>query len=189
MRRTALFGVCLAAAIACLPAAASGKTKVFSSGPINMPIPDAVGNNFGTGVLSNLRIKKLGKVKDVNVAVRITHPNTTDLTLDLSHGAQIKGLVDVYPKDGVALSPDFGAGAAACQGAAFTVFDDEAAASITVGTNPFAGPFRPETALAAFDGGRLQGGWSLGLLDGYTKSAGTLNCWQLTIRYKPQKRK
>jgi subtilisin-like proprotein convertase family protein len=177
----------LAAAIGASGAAA--KTKVFSSGPVNMPIPDAVGN-FGTGVSSNITIKKRGTVKDIDVAVRVTHPDTTDLTLDLfrgPHGSAL--LVEAYPKDGAAQSPDFGAGAPACQGALFTVFDDAAPVSITQGVNPFSGSFRPEQLLRDFKGAPLRGKWSLGLLDGTTTDAGTLNCWQLRIRYKPAPRK
>ena len=105
---------------------ADAKTRVFSSGPIDMPIPDAVGN-FGTGVSSNITIKKRGTVKDVDVAVRVTHPDTTDLTLDLCRGPHGSALlVEAYPKDGVAQSPDFGAGPPVCRGAALTVFDDAA---------------------------------------------------------------
>jgi hypothetical protein len=182
-------------AVAVLLTAAAGagvaeaKTKFFSSGPVNMPIPDAVGN-FGTGVLSNLQIAKRGRVKDVDIYVRITHPDTTDLTLDISKGQFGAALlVEAYPKDGVAPSPDFGAGAPGCQGALFTVFDDAAPVSITAADNPFSGSFRPEQSLRDFNGAPLRGKWSLGLLDGTSTDAGTLNCWQLRVRYKPAPKK
>lgn len=168
---------------------AGGKTKLFSSGPINMPIPDRTGP-ISFEVSSNLYVKKRGTIKDVDLAIRITHPDTTDLDLNIFKG--LAGgvlLVDHYPKDGVAASPDFGSGAAGCSGAVFTTFDDSAPLSITAGLNPFAGSFRPEQALRDFKGGRMQGKWSLGLHDGTPTDAGTLNCWQLLIRYKPLRKK
>ena len=42
-----------------------------------------------------------------------------------------------------------------------TVFDDEAATSITAGAAPFTGSFRPVDALSAFDGQTVQGPWVL----------------------------
>jgi hypothetical protein len=181
------FLVCalLAAALAAAPGGAAAKTKIFSSGLVNKPIPDAVGS-VGIGIEDFLQIKKRGRVKDVDVSVRITHPNTTDLELDLTRLPAGALLADHYPKDGVALSADFGAGAPACAGAVFTTFDDEASASITGGTNPFAGAFQPVgPRLSELDGVSLKGKWRLGLLDGSTGSAGVLNCWQVRVRYKP----
>jgi subtilisin-like proprotein convertase family protein len=179
----------LVIALLMAPGIAQAKTKTFTSGPVNMPIPDAVGNNMGTEVLNSIKVKPRGTVKDVNVAVRITHPDSTDLTLSLYHRTGAVNLADVRPKDGTALSPDYGAGAPACAGAVFTTFDDAAPLSIATATSPFAGAVRPEAGLRQLNGTSLKGGWQLGVLDGYTNQVGTLNCWRVTVRYKPAKRK
>jgi hypothetical protein len=155
-----------------------------------MPIPDAVGQTpQGFETLNSFKVKTRGRIKDVDVAVRITHPDSTDLTLGLYHRLGALTLSEVRPKDGAALSPDYGAGVAACAGAVFTTFDDEAALTMETATSPFAGRVRPEQALRQLDGSRLHGGWELGLLDGSTTGAGTLDCWRITVRYKPLKKK
>jgi hypothetical protein len=107
----------------------------------------------------------------------------------LYHRLGAVSLSEVRPKDGAALSPDYGAVAAACAGAVFTTFDDEATLTLDTATSPFAGRVRPEQALKKLDGSLLQGGWQLGLLDGSTTGAGTLDCWRITVRYKPVKKK
>jgi subtilisin-like proprotein convertase family protein len=40
-----------------------------------------------------------------------------------------------------------------------------------------------------FNGMQLRGRWYLDLLDTNPGDAGVLHCWQLTIRYKPAKRR
>src|SRR5882724_8417633 len=65
-----------------------------------------------------------------------------------------------------------------------TVFDDAAATSITAGTAPFVGTFRPEQALSAFagkSGAAVNGTWRLRIADQDLADVGTLQCWTLTI--------
>jgi subtilisin-like proprotein convertase family protein len=62
-----------------------------------------------------------------------------------------------------------------------TVFDDEASTAITDGVPPFTGRFRPEGALATFDGHNQQGDWTLRVCDSGVGTTGVLNAWQLTI--------
>ena len=62
-----------------------------------------------------------------------------------------------------------------------TVFDDEAATSITTGSAPFTGTFRPEGSLAVLDGKLANGTWTLEVSDVVFGDAGTLNSWQLSI--------
>ena len=91
--------------------------------------------------------------------------------------------------------PDFGAGPASCGGTP-TVFDSQAPTSIVQGSPPFLGSFAPLTSLDGLRGGRVQGKWTLELLDhfpgnidGSAGAPGVLNCWKLTIRYKPAQRR
>jgi subtilisin-like proprotein convertase family protein len=62
-----------------------------------------------------------------------------------------------------------------------TLFDDEATKSISAGTAPFNGAFRPETVLSAFDGKNARGTWQLVIEDRQAGDSGTLNSWSLII--------
>src|SRR5262245_6879118 len=66
-------------------------------------------------------------------------------------------------------------------GAVRTVFDDEAVTPINSGLVPFAGSFRPATALSVLRGKPLSGVWTLRLSDQYNNDFGTLLCWGLEI--------
>ncbi|MEW6730357.1 MAG: proprotein convertase P-domain-containing protein, partial [Acidobacteriota bacterium] len=68
--------------------------------------------------------------------------------------------------------------------AARTVFDDAAATAITAGVAPFAGTFRPEGMLAAFNGksgAAVNGNWTLRITDDLGGDVGILMCWGLQI--------
>ncbi len=62
-----------------------------------------------------------------------------------------------------------------------TVFDDNAATSITAGTAPFAGTFRPEAPLSALVGEDANGTWTLSVSDDEVVAQGTLNAWGITV--------
>ncbi len=132
-------------------------------------------NNIPTSILDTATVTSAITVSgitrpitDVNVRVRITHTFDSDLDVFL-----------IAP-DGtrVELFTDVGGG-----GANFTdtVLDDEAATSITSGSAPFTGSFRPEGSLAALDGMGANGTWTLEITDDLGGDTGTLNNWQLTI--------
>jgi subtilisin-like proprotein convertase family protein len=200
VRRTASpFGVCVVAvALAALPAGvAEGKvkTKTFSSGNVNLQIPEPVGIQ-GFSLSSSIRVKPQGRIKDVNVAVRITIPDDRDLEIVVDgprfNGSRLKEHAFRNDPKGA----DFGAGPASCAGTP-TVFDWQAATSIFQGLPPFLGTFAPATSLNTFNGGRTRGKWTLEVTDVFRgsvdgpqfASAGVLNCWKLRIRYKPEPRK
>jgi subtilisin-like proprotein convertase family protein len=68
-----------------------------------------------------------------------------------------------------------------------TILDDEAAVSITEGTDPFTGSFRPEGDLRALDGKDAQGIWTLEVYDRWRGDRGTLNSWSIEIStYVPE---
>lgn len=179
-----------------LPGVAGGtagaKTKTFSSGKIDRTIPDPVGLT-GTEIAPYIQVRRGGRVRDVNVAVRISHPDAQELQLGVSHIPPNGVLRLGTLKDGGTLldpiGADFGTGAPACKGAFFTVFDTQAPTSILDGAPPFAGPFSPAGTLNRFNGVRLRGKWWLDLLDVTDGDVGVLNCWRITVRYKPPRKR
>jgi hypothetical protein len=64
-----------------------------------------------------------------------------------------------------------------------TVLDDEAATSITSGSPPFTGSYRPEEALSTFDGLSAQGSWTLKVVDDAYLDQGTLDSWSLHFTF------
>ena len=181
-RRDAAVAVAVVAAgaIAMLvaPATAGAKARAFSSGPINRPIP----NNDPVGVFAPIGVGKKGTVKDVNVAVRISHPNVSQLSLYLFKGEKYVPLATGVggPRN------DFGSGSADCNGV-FTVFDGAAPTFIQTGSAPFNGAFRPSESLAAYNGDKTKGTWRLLAVDNAGGTSGLVNCWVLGLKYKKKK--
>lgn len=62
-----------------------------------------------------------------------------------------------------------------------TIFDDAAATSVTAGSAPFSGTFKPEQALSSFDGQNANGTWHLEIYDDVAMDTGTLDGWSITI--------
>lgn len=186
--------VCAVAALASAPtAAAELKKKPFSSGNVNLTIPEPFGI-FQPDLDSIIRVKTRGRIRDVNVAVRITIPDDRDLglfvTVPAIKGAHLKEHGQLNQPKG----PDFGAGPTGCGGTP-TVFDSQAATPILQGAPPFLGSYVPVNSLNGFNRGRVDGKWRLtvtdrfpGSIDGTPASPGVLNCWKLTVRYKPQRK-
>jgi Ca2+-binding RTX toxin-like protein/subtilisin-like proprotein convertase family protein len=110
----------------------------------------------------------LEMVRDVNVTLDITHTYDADLDVFLiaPNGTRIELFTDVG--DGVA---DFTS----------TTLDDDAATSITAGTFPFTGTFRPEGSLAVLNGINPAGTWTLEITDDVFFDTGTLNSWSLQL--------
>ena len=156
-------------------ASAATKTKVFSSGDIDMAIP---GLDIAT---SKQQVRPRGRIKDVNVSVRISHPFVGDLFLLVTDpkGNPVN-LSAANGGDG----DDYGSESTDCTGAFFTFFDDSAATAITAGTPPFNGPHAPEGSLLDLKGGKTKGAWRLHVIDGDGVTGGTLHCWELQIKYK-----
>ena len=152
----------------------------FSSGPINLPIP----NNAPTGVFSAIGVGKKGTVKDVDVAVRISHPNVSQLNLYLFKGEKYVALARNVGGSG----NDFGSGTADCAGT-FTVFDGAAPTFIQTGAAPFNGAYRPAESLGLFNGDGSKGTWRLFAYDQAGGTSGLVNCWALGLDYKKKKKK
>ncbi len=109
-----------------------------------------------------------GAISDVNVRVNITMGWNSDLDVFLVHpdGTRVELFTDVGGNS---------------QNFINTVLDDQAATSITAGTGPFTGFFRPEGSLATLNAKGANGTWRLELSDDEAGIVGTLNNWTLII--------
>ena len=128
------------------------------------PIPDV----RTPPVLSSIVISSTGPVSDVNVTININHTFDGDLDIFLigPNGTRVE------------LTTDNGSSG---QNYINTVFDDQAATSITAGTAPFTGSFKPEGLLSTLNGIPANGTWTLEITDDANLDSGTLNSWSLTI--------
>jgi len=131
--------------------------------PINIP------DNNTTGVNSVITIPTTtATITDVNIIVNITHNWTADVNLKL-----------IAP-DGteVVLSNNNGGNG---NNYINTVFDTDAATSITTGSAPFMGNFLPEGDLSQLNGSSPSGDWILNVTDTELFVSGTLDSWSLDI--------
>jgi subtilisin-like proprotein convertase family protein len=152
-------------------AVGSPVSATYSTDNIATPIPDLA------AVEIPINVADTGVATDVNVRCRANHTFDSDLVLEL-----------VGPDNtSVALSQrhggsgdNFGSGANDCSGT-HTVFDDSAATAISAGTAPFAGTFKPDSPLSAFNGKTITGTWKLRVTDVEGQDVGTVWCVQLEI--------
>ncbi|MDO8586327.1 MAG: S8 family serine peptidase [Armatimonadota bacterium] len=119
-------------------------------------------------VTSTLTISDPDCIQDLNVKLKIIHTWDSDLDVYLIHpdGTRVELFTDV----GVS-GDNF----------TDTVLDDEAATSITLGTAPFTGTYRPEGTLSSFDGKPAAGQWTLEITDDTASDTGTLQSWCLLM--------
>ncbi len=174
-------------------------TKTYTRGaggslggvPIN--IPDG-GGTATQIVRSGIFVKGLnpkGKITDVNVGVRATHAQATDLEFYL---ASPRGVINLSSDNGGA-GNNYGSGPASCVGQ-FTLFDSNNPTLIsTPGLSaPFAGTFAPEESLNQLNGlgnkKATNAMWTLLVEDDSNANpAGSLDCFKLTITSTNPKKK
>jgi len=128
-----------------------------------LPLPDT------DTVVSTISVPgSTRSVADVNVLINLTHTFDADMDIYLISPTGTR----------VELTTDNGG-----SGDNFinTIFDDEAATSITLGVAPFTGSFRPEGLLSAVDGQLVGGNWQLEITDDEAIDTGTLNNWSLNF--------
>jgi subtilisin-like proprotein convertase family protein len=119
-----------------------------------------------------------GLVSDVDFRVRLNHTFDRDVELYLIHP---DGSMFELSADNGGGGDNYGAGAQNCSGT-FSELDDSATQFISPdGVAPFVGTFRPELALARFQGKAAGGTWSLRIIDDEPPDSGTLFCWQLEV--------
>lgn len=120
-------------------------------------------------VTSTLTVPGSGAmIADVNVQLRITHSYDGDLDVYLvgPNGTTVELFTDVG-----------GSG----DNFTDTILDDQAATSIAAGIAPFAGSYRPEGLLSAFNGLAANGVWTLRITDDAGADTGALASWSITI--------
>jgi len=115
---------------------------------------------------SMLSVGRTGTITDLDVKLDIEHTYAADLDVYLSapDGTRVKLFTDVG-----------GSGRDLCG----VILDDEALLSITAGSAPFNGPYRPEGRLSDFDGCDIRGTWTLEVKDDALGDTGTLRSWSL----------
>lgn len=172
---------------------ASNKARTFQNGA-NQAIPDdPPGASFPGQLDSTIRVgpKLKGKaVADVNVSVRISHPETDDLDLFLisPQGATV---LLASANAGQIDNTGYGSGEAGCNGA-MTTFDDETPnfisnASIVNEPGEILSPWAATVEPLGFplninDGNKARGVWTLRVLDFQNGEEGFLHCWKLRIK-------
>ncbi|MCA1585121.1 MAG: proprotein convertase P-domain-containing protein, partial [Acidobacteria bacterium] len=142
-----------------------------------VPIPPgAPGVTSGT-TESSLQISGLtAPITKVTVSLHITHTFNGDL--DISLIGPDNTIVELSSDNGGS-NNNYGN---SCGDR--TNFDDAAATAITAGVTPFAGTFRPEAALSAFNGKSgvaANGTWRLRVVDDTGGDIGSLVCWSVAI--------
>ena len=135
---------------------------VYSSGDVPQSIPDR------STIESSLFVPDSLTIGDIDVELDISHTRDQDLDVYLIAPDLTR----------IQLFTDVGGGGDNFSG---TTLDDEAPNSITAGTAPFTGSYRPEGDLAAFDGKDAQGEWKLEISDDKRRQTGTLNSWSIGV--------
>jgi len=175
-------------------------SEVFASRDVPIRIAEAQ----ETTIVSVLPNNVQKTVLDVNCLINVEHSNVEDLSVSLISPAGTEVVLvgginiyhDVPPYGSVRtrsrkyFSQDTQAPLSHREGdgeGAFTntIFDDEAAVSIT-DTNygpPYTGRFRPIEHLWWFDGENSFGEWKLKIVDNGIGAGGTLLAWNMEVRY------
>ncbi len=139
----------------------------FTSETFSQPTTVSWENNWQDYHTSTLDITEDYRIVDLNITIDYSG-NLNEAGIDLS-GPDSKGAGLAMYYEGSALSN--------------TTFDDEAAQSITDGSDPFSGSYQADNGLFTFDGKMTAGTWQIGVYDGtYTGSNdGSINSWSLNI--------
>jgi subtilisin-like proprotein convertase family protein len=148
----------------------NGTTATFSSGNVNIPIPDV---GTATAPLTINGIPSTTVVQSLTVTVNINHTFDGDLSITLiaPSGTQ----VPLY-------SPgDFNFFSPTTANFTNTVFDDNAALPISAGDPPYTGSFRPDSPLSVLKGLNLNGTWQLQVTDNFPVDVGTILNFSLNI--------
>jgi hypothetical protein len=134
-------------------------------------IPD-VGAIESTNVVTTFS----GVLAKVVVSMWLTHPFDSDLSVSLIS----PNGTTVNLTSGNGSGANFGSGCS--PDANRTTFDDAGLVSITAGSPPYVGTFRPQAPLSAFfETPVVPGNWRLHVADTVGGSTGALRCWSLFL--------
>jgi subtilisin-like proprotein convertase family protein len=134
-----------------------------------LDVPKTI-TSFGTNTVTSDNVVSglAGDILDVNVTLNINHSNDGDLVITL-----------IAPGGGEYLLASHVGGSG--DNFTSTTFDDSAATSISQGTAPFSGSYRPAEPLAGLFGANPNGTWRLRIEDTSFFNGGSLNSWSLEI--------
>ncbi|HUQ07251.1 MAG TPA: DUF4215 domain-containing protein [Kofleriaceae bacterium] len=149
-----------------------GETPLVLTNSTATPIPDGT-SGIASGILAPIDVAVAGVVRKVITSFDITHPFDGDVDIFLSSpfGVQRDLSTD---QTGVNYRR--------------TVLSDAGATSITSGTAPYTGTFRPEQTIsnaAGFANQSAAGRWVLRVSDDAGGDTGTLNGWTLALCIDP----
>ncbi|MBK8565584.1 MAG: proprotein convertase P-domain-containing protein [Saprospiraceae bacterium] len=151
-------------------------STTYSSGVINLPIPD---NDNVTGISSTINIPTLGSIGDINVYFETNHTWVGDLRATLTSPAGTT--ITLFDRPGVPAS-GFGCSADGL----LVTFDDQALLTAAdfeaacIANNP--NTYRPANSFNPFEGQNYQGNWVLRVYDAASPDAGNIVEWRLVIR-------
>ncbi len=132
-------------------------------------IPKSISPSSSNTVTSNLTTTGLaGTLTDVNVSINVNHTWDADLDITLIHpdGTRIE------------LTSDNGGNG---DHYSITTFDQQAGMSITAGSPPFNGTYKPEGNLDLLNGKFPNGQWKLEVHDDSGGDGGSLNGWSINL--------
>lgn len=125
-------------------------------------------------VESTLNVDARGTLSDVNVSIiDLRHTYDADLAIWLI--APTGTSVQLFNRRGGSADNFFN-----------TVFDDSAAIAVANGAAPFAGTFRAEELLSAFNGQEAFGTWTLRVADLAGADVGVINNWSVQLTTVPE---
>jgi len=120
--------------------------------------------------LDTIQVSGAGYINKIKVNLSLNHANDGDLIIQL-----------LGPGGTVTLSNRNGNGG---QNYINTTFDDSASLSITQGTPPFTGTYRPQTSFSNYFDKPVSGNYILRILDAAAGSTGSLTNWCIQIETK-----
>jgi subtilisin-like proprotein convertase family protein len=139
----------------------------FSSGDINIPIPDGTGpNQQGTAVFSTITVPQSGVISDMRMSLNISHTYIGDLTVQLQHPNGVD-FINVWSRT--------------CNSAPFENIDvtfQDGQPAISCGS-PTTGIYAPVSPLSTFNGLDMSGEWAIAVVDSFNQDIGTINSWSI----------
>ena len=141
----------------------------YSSGNVNIPIPDGpAANTQGAPIFNTINIPDPGNVDEILVSVDVTHSWIGDLVIQVSdpNGAEFTNVWARSCNDDQYGNID-------------VTFDDNAA-PINCAT-PTQGTYAPAAPLSVFNGLDQLGDWQIAMADFYNGDTGTLNSWSIDL--------
>ncbi len=173
-RSTAQWIVTIAIILLTLSSPLPAGIVITYGGNFDLNIPAETGTTKGWMTDALIEINDQHLIQDLDVRISLTHTSAFDLQLFLQSPAGTRICLNMYnPLD------EFFEGENYSQ----TIFDDEAATSISLAEAPFTGRFKPKDPylLSTFDGESILGSWHLQIYDAFYFNTGTLDSFELMV--------